>query len=94
MTDKAEGWSVDGKTATFNGGRLYEVFSCGKKVAEDWTYVAKVTMGDGGLTIDVSDDDDTRGQAHGGSYTNLTIPHDILTQLTRGDQDPLRLKTE
>lgn len=81
MASLKEGWTVEGKTATFNGGTLGEIHQYGKKVAEQWSYRATVTLGSGGLTVNVEDDDCRSGMAHGGSYTDITVPLEVLAQL-------------
>ena len=73
-----KGWTVAGNIAEFRGGTLEGIYSSGKLIDKQWTYRAIVVYQDGGLTIDVEDDKDERGMAHGGSYTCIDIPSSIL----------------
>ena len=81
--DEKKGWKIEGKTATFHGGKKEKTFSCGKCIGYHWSYTATVVLTSEGLDISVEDDDDTSGQAHGGSYTDLTIPTRILNALLK-----------
>lgn len=76
-----EGWTVEGKTATYNDGTLEETYCFGRKVDEQWSYRVTVTLSESGLTVRIEDDNDRSGMAHGGSTTNFTIPLTILSQL-------------
>jgi len=78
-----KGWNIEGKTATFYGGKLEKIFSCGRCIGKSWSYVATVTLTSMGLTVSVEDNDDTSGQAHGGSYVDFTIPVKVLNALLK-----------
>jgi len=82
MASKAEGWTVEGNVATFNGGTFGHIYQYGKKTDKTyWSYTVTVTLTSEGLNVDARNDDDMSGQAHGGSYTDLTIPLEVLTHL-------------
>ena len=77
----AEGWIIVSNTeAVFNGKSAFD----DQNTCEGWSYEVTVTVIDGNLNVEVDDWCDCRGQAHGGSSIDITIPMAVLTALLKG----------